>query len=162
MHDDISDTYINVKEFSNGTNPYLVFNSYIDFNGDVKLQVKGQNAGNLIKFRVTYFSNDQYSYISWVSQGTVGTFYSNTNPNKSNIYVQLSTVTGGAGNLVTAYNIASGNLPPTAFLYANGLILGNAYATTVSSTTTYLFTVTASAAGAAPQTSAPLYITLEP
>ena len=162
MHDGISDTYINVKEFSNGTNPYLVFNSYIDFNGDVKLQVKGQNAGNLIKFRVTYFSNDQYSYISWVSQGTVGTFYSNTNPNKSNIYVQLSTVTGGAGNLVTAYNIASGNLPPTAFLYANGLILGNAYATTVSSTTTYLFTVTASAVGAAPQTSAPLYITLEP
>ena len=162
MHDGVADTYINVKEYSNGTSPYLIFNSYIEFNGDVKLQVKGQNTGNFIKFRVTYFSNDQYSYISWVSQGTVGTFYSNTNPNKSNIYVQLSAVTSGQGNLVTGYTIASGNLPPTAILYANGLILGNAYATTVSSTTTYQFTVTASAAGAAPQTSGPLYITLYP
>ncbi len=162
MHDGVSDTYINVKEFSNGTSPYLVFNSYIEFNGDVKLQVKGQNTGNFIKFRVTYFSNDQYSYISWVSQGTVGTFLTTGSPNKSNIYVQLSAVTAGQGNLVTAYNIASGNLPPTAILYANGLIQGNMFATTVSSTTTYAFTVTASAAGAAPQTSGPLYITLQP
>lgn len=159
MHDGIDDVYINVKEFSNGSTPYLIFNSYIDFFGYVRLEVKGLNAGNFIKFRVTYFSNDQLSYITWVSQGNLGTFYANAN---AYVNVQLSALWSGniaQGNVV--YAQATGSLPPGVGLYGNGLITGNTVAL-ISSTTTYAFTAIATAPGAAPQTSSPLFITVNP
>jgi hypothetical protein len=151
---DGNDTLINVKEYSNGATPYLIFNSYIDIAGVVHLQVKGQNSGNYIKFRVTYFSDDQTAYISWVSQGNVGVF---NNTTRSNVFVQLNATISGAGTVT--YALSSGSLPPSTVLYANGVVAGNINLP-IASNATYNFTALASSPGASSQQSNGLSITL--
>jgi hypothetical protein len=140
MHDDI-EPYLNVKEYSNGPTPYLIFNCYIDVTGVVRLQVKGQNAGNFIKFRATYFSDDTQAYISWVSNGLLATY---TNVTRTSISYQLAANTSGSG--VVYYTLYDGSLPPGVTLSSSGLLSGST--TAVLTSTTYTFRIVASAPSA--------------
>ncbi len=151
---DGNNTYVNVKEYSNGATPYLIFNTYIDFFGIVRLEAKGQNTGNYIKFRATYFSDEQNNYITWVSSGNVGLF---TNATRSNIFVQLNATVTPSGNIT--YALQSGSLPPGTSLYANGVVAGS-YQVAISSNTTFNFTAIASAPGTSTQNSQNLSQTL--
>jgi hypothetical protein len=140
MHDDI-EPYLNVKEYSNGPTPYLIFNCYIDVQGVVRLQVKGQNAGNFMKFRATYFSDDTQAYISWVSNGLLATY---TNVTRTSISYQLAANTSGSGAVF--YTLYDGNLPPGVTLSSSGLISGSTPA--VLTSTTYTLRIVASAPSA--------------
>jgi hypothetical protein len=154
MHDDI-EPYINVKEYSNGPNPYLTFNCYIDVYGVVNLQVKGASAGNYFKFRATYFSDDTQAYLTWVSAGLLATY---TNITRTSINYQLSATNSGA-NPVT-YALYSGSLPPGVSISSSGLISGST--TAVIAQTDYSFTVVASAGGASSVVSGALSIRILP
>ena len=154
MHDGI-DTYLNVKEYSNGSTPYLTFNSYIDVYGVCTLQVRGLNTGNNIKFRATYFNDDMQAIVSWSSSGLIATI---ADAQRTSISVQLTANTSGAG--VVTYALYTGTLPPGCSISATGLISGGT--TGVLTSTTYSFTVAASAPGASTVVSSLLSITILP
>ena len=155
MHDDI-EPYLNVKEYSNGATPYLIFNCYIDTpSGAVVLQVKGQNAGNFIKFRATYFSDDAQSYITWTSSGLLNTY--TWSPTLS-VNIQLTATNSGANTV--QYYLVSGSLPPGVVLSTSGALTGTPGV--VYTQTDYTFRVMASAGGASSVTSNDLTIRINP
>ena len=57
IHDNV-DVYLNVREYSNNAPSYLNWYAYIDnASGTVYLQVKGNQTGNYVKLRATYFND---------------------------------------------------------------------------------------------------------
>ncbi len=97
--------------------------------------------------------------ITWVSSGSIGTFFEFGSPSRTGINRALSATSASGDPITYSTTLVSGSLPPGLSLSSSGVISGTA--TSVVADTTFTFRVSASTPNSGPTSSGDLSITIK-